>query len=286
MALYLIGDVQGCDSALARLLNDIAFSPSRDTLYLLGDLVNRGPDSLGVLRRLMALDGAARCLLGNHDLHLLAVAHGARGPSRGDTLGEVLAASDQGVLLDWLRQQSLALPLDVAGHPMLLVHAGVLPSWSRTHTLALAAEVQDALRGADYGEFLHAMYGNAPTQWSESLQGAQRLRAVVNALTRMRFCDAQGVMEFKTSGGVDHAPPGFMPWFEVPGRATANDTVVFGHWSALGGLMRENLMALDTGCVWGGCLSALRLDPQQAPGALAWTLHQVHCEAAQTPGLQ
>ena len=198
----------------------------------------------------------------------------------------MLAASDRDVLLDWLRQQSLALPLDVAGHPMLLVHAGVLPSWSRTHTLALAAEVQDALRGADYGEFLHAMYGNAPTQWSEDLQGAQRLRAVVNALTRMRFCDAQGVMEFKTSGGVDHAPPGFMPWFEVPGRATANDTVVFGHWSALGGLMRENLMALDTGCVWGGCLSALRLDPQQAPGALAWTLHQVHCEAAQTPGLQ
>jgi bis(5'-nucleosyl)-tetraphosphatase (symmetrical) len=281
MALYLIGDLQGCDEALARLLDETSFSPSRDTLYLLGDLVNRGPDSLGVLRRLMALDGAAHCLLGNHDLHLLAIAHGVRSPGRGDTLGAVLAAPDRGVVLDWLRQQAMALPLDVAGHPLLLVHAGVLPHWSRARTLALAAEVQEVLRGAAFGEFLHALYGNTPAQWSEDLQGAERLRVIVNALTRLRYCDAQGVMEFKTTGGIDRAPQGYMPWFDVPGRATALDTVVFGHWSALGGLMRGNVMALDTGCVWGGCLSALRLDPQQAPGALAWTLHQVHCQAAQ-----
>jgi bis(5'-nucleosyl)-tetraphosphatase (symmetrical) len=284
MALYLIGDVQGCNSALARLLDDIAFSPSRDTLYLLGDLVNRGPDSLGVLRRLKALDGAARCLLGNHDLHLLAVAHGMRRPSRGDTLDDVLQAPDRSVLLDWLRQQSLALQLSVAGKPLLLVHAGVLPSWTADQTLALAAEVQDVLRAPFYGEFFTTMYGNTPAQWSDALQGADRLRVIVNALTRLRFCDAQGQMEFANKKGPEQAPPGLMPWFDVPGRRTAQETVVFGHWSTVGPLARRDVVAMDTGCLWGGCLSALRLDPQQASGPLAWTLHQVHCEAAQRPG--
>ena len=284
MALYLIGDVQGCNSALARLLDDISFSPSRDTLYLLGDLVNRGPDSLGVLRRLKALDGAARCLLGNHDLHLLAIAHGVRGPGRGDTLGAVLDAPDRSALLDWLRQQSMALSLSVAGHKLLLVHAGVLPDWTADQTLALAAELQDVLRAPDYGNFLNAMYGNTPTHWSESLQGAERLRVIVNALTRLRFCDAQGHMEFESKEGPGQAPAGFMPWFDVPGRRTAHDTVVFGHWSTLGPLARRDVVAMDTGCVWGGCLSALQLDPQQATGPLDWTLHQVHCEAAQKPG--
>ena len=284
MALYLIGDVQGCNSALGRLLDDIAFSPSRDTLYLLGDLVNRGPDSLGVLRRLKALDGAARCLLGNHDLHLLAVAHGVRGPGRGDTLGAVLDAPDRSALLDWLRQQSMALQLSVAGHKLLLVHAGVLPDWTADQTLALAAELQDVLRAPDYGNFLNAMYGNTPTHWSESLRGAERLRVIVNALTRLRFCDAQGHMEFESKEGPGQAPAGFMPWFDVPGRRTAHDTVVFGHWSTLGPLARRDVVAMDTGCGWGGCLSALRLEPQQASGPLDWTLHQVHCEAAQKPG--
>lgn len=286
MALYLIGDVQGCDSALARLLDEISFSPSRDTLYLLGDLVNRGPDSLGVLRRLMALDGAAHCLLGNHDLHLLAIAHGVRGPGRGDTLSAVLDAPDRGVLLDWLRQQALALRLEVAGQQLLLVHAGVLPSWSIERTLALAAEVQDVLRSPDYGSFLGGMYGNTPTHWSEALSGVERLRVIVNALTRLRFCDAQGHMEFDSKEGPGKAPGGFMPWFDVPGRATARDTVVFGHWSTLGPLERRDVVAMDTGCVWGGCLSALRLDPQQAPGVLTWTLHEIQCQAAQTPGTQ
>ena len=284
MALYLIGDVQGCNSALGRLLDAISFSPSRDTLYLLGDLVNRGPDSLGTLRRLKALDGAARCLLGNHDLHLLAIAHGVRGQGRGDTLGAVLDAPDRSALLDWLRQQSMALSVSVAGHQLLLVHAGVLPDWTADQTLALAAELQDVLRAPGYGNFLNAMYGNSPTHWSEGLRGAERLRVIVNALTRLRFCDAQGRMEFESKEGPGQAPTGFMPWFDVPGRRTAQDTVVFGHWSTLGPLARRDVVAMDTGCVWGGCLSALRLEPQQASGPLDWTLHQVHCEAAQKPG--
>lgn len=284
MALYLIGDLQGCNSALERLLDDIAFSPSRDTLYLLGDLVNRGPDSLGVLRRLMALDGAAQCLLGNHDLHLLAIAHGVRSPSRGDTLTAVLQAPDRKLLLDWLRQQSLARHIDIAGNAVLMVHAGVLPAWTADQTLALAAEVQDALRGPAYGEFLHALYGNTPAQWSDGLQGMGRLRVIVNALTRLRFCDAQGRMDFVSKKRPDQAPGGLMPWFDVPGRRTLPDTVVFGHWSALGPVQRHGVIAMDTGCVWGGCLSALRLDPSQPSGPLDWTLHQVHCEAAQNPG--
>jgi bis(5'-nucleosyl)-tetraphosphatase (symmetrical) len=284
MALYLIGDLQGCNSALTRLLDDIDFSPSRDTLYLLGDLVNRGPDSLGVLHRLKALDGAARCLLGNHDLHLLAVAHGVRRPSRGDTLDEVLDAPDRTVLLDWLRQQAMAIQLSVAGNPLLLVHAGVLPAWTADQTLALAAEVQDVLRRPDYDQFFTTMYGNTPAQWSDALQGVDRLRVIVNALTRLRFCDAQGQMEFANKKSPESAPPGLMPWFDVPGRRTAQDTVVFGHWSTVGPLARRDVVAMDTGCLWGGCLSALRLDPMQAPGPLEWTLHQVHCEAAQQPG--
>jgi bis(5'-nucleosyl)-tetraphosphatase (symmetrical) len=284
MALYLIGDVQGCNGALARLLDEISFSPSRDTLYLLGDLVNRGPDSLGVLRRLMALEGAAQCLLGNHDLHLLAIAQGVRGPGRGDTLDEVLNAPDRAGLLYWLRQQSMALPLQVASHPLLLVHAGVLPDWTAQHALALAAEVQDVLRGSSCGDFFQAMYGNTPSCWSDDLRGMARLRVIVNALTRLRFCDAQGQMEFESKEGPGQAPAGFMPWFDVPGRKTRQDTVVFGHWSTLGPLARRDVVAMDTGCVWGGCLSALRLDPQQPPGPLRWTLHQVHCETAQKPG--
>ncbi|MEI7514186.1 MAG: symmetrical bis(5'-nucleosyl)-tetraphosphatase [Betaproteobacteria bacterium] len=284
MALYLIGDVQGCDAALARLLNEISFSPSRDTLYLLGDLVNRGPDSLGVLRRLMALKGAAHCLLGNHDLHLLAIAHGVRPPGRGDTLGAVLDAPDRRIVLGWLRQQSMALQLQVAGHNLLLVHAGVLPQWTCAQTLARAAEVEDVLRAPTYGSFLTAMYGNTPAQWSDGLRGAERLRVVVNALTRLRFCDAQGQMEFESKEGPGQAPAGFMPWFDVPGRRTAHDTVVFGHWSTLGPLNRHDVVAMDTGCVWGGCLSALRLEPQQAPGPLAWSVAKVRCEAAQRPG--
>ncbi len=281
MALYLIGDVQGCDAALQRLLDQIAFSPSRDTLYLLGDLVNRGPDSARVLRRLLGYGDAARCLLGNHDLHLLAIAHGVRPPHRRDTLDGILQAADRPVLLDWLRRQRLALHLDHAGQEILLVHAGVLPSWSATKTIALAGELETVLRGPDLNDFLRRMYGNEPARWDESLQGDARLRVIVNALTRLRFCTVQGEMEFASKEGAAGAPPGYLPWFEVPGRQTAKVTVAFGHWSTLGWLDRPDVLALDTGCVWGGALSAVRL-----AGAGRHELIQVPCEAAQTPGVR
>jgi len=275
MALYLIGDLQGCHDALDRLLVDIDFSPSRDTAYFLGDLVNRGPDSAAVLRRLMGYGDAARCLLGNHDLHLLAVAQGVRRPGKRDTLQPVLQAPDRPALLDWLRQQRMAC----WAHGVLMVHAGVLPSWTAEQTVQLAAEVESVLRGPDLGAFLTQMYGNTPNAWHPQLAGDDRLRVIVNALTRLRYCTAQGEMEFDTSSGP--APEGHLPWFDVPGRQTAAVSVAFGHWSTLGWLHgRDDVYSLDSGCVWGGQLSALRLGEQGAPH----TLVQVACPQAQPPG--
>jgi bis(5'-nucleosyl)-tetraphosphatase (symmetrical) len=285
--MYLIGDVQGCDSALQRLLAEIAFSPSRDTLFLLGDLVNRGPDSAGVLRRLMAFGDSAQCLLGNHDLHLLAVANGVRKAGRSDTLDGVLHAPDRAKMLGWLCQQRLAIHRNVAGKDYLMVHAGVLPQWTAGQTMRLAAEVESVLRGPALNDFLHQMYGNEPTQWHDDLAGAPRLRCIINALTRIRFCTPRGQMEFDAKGlTVDAAPAGYLPWFDTPDRRTANTIVAFGHWSTLGWLDRPDLLSLDSGCVWGGSLSALRLagtadatgDTQQQK------LIQVTCEAAQKPG--
>jgi len=282
MALYLIGDVQGCDRALQNLLDVISFSPSRDTLFLLGDLVNRGPDSAGVLRRLMRYGQAAQCLLGNHDLHLLATAHGARKPSRKDTLAQVLNAPDRPAMLDWLRQQRMAILLPHQNVKYLLVHAGVLPRWSATKTVALAQEVEVVLRSPDLPDFLHQMYGNAPAGWHDHLTGVDRLRVIVNALTRLRFCTPAGDMEFSVSDGADAAPPGYLPWFDVPGRQSADVCVAFGHWSTLGWLDRPDVLALDTGCVWGGSLSALKLS--QGPGQNTPELIQVRCPQAQKPG--
>lgn len=274
MALYLIGDVQGCDAPLARLLEKIAFSPSRDTLYLLGDLVNRGPASDRVLRRLMGYADAARCLLGNHDLSLLAVASGHRAPHGNDTMDAVLQAPDREMMLDWLRHQRMAL----REHGLLMVHGGVLPQWTAAQVMALAGEVEAVLRGPQLAQFLPLMYGNEPAQWSDSLQGADRLRVIVNALTRLRFCTPEGVMHLKASGGPGDAPPGTLPWFDVPGRKTAGETIAFGHWSTLGYLRRPDIISLDTGCVWGGCLSALRLSAHGDH-----ELIQVNCEQAQVP---
>ncbi|MGE0347905.1 symmetrical bis(5'-nucleosyl)-tetraphosphatase [Hydrogenophaga sp.] len=276
MAIYMIGDVQGCDDALGRLLDHIGFSASRDSVYLLGDLVNRGPGSLAVLRRLIALEGAAQCLLGNHDLHLLATAHGVRKPHRSDTLDDILRAPDREALLDWLR----ARPLALHAHGWLMVHAGVLPQWSAADTLALADELQVALRGPDWTDFLHTMYGNEPPLWSDSLRGADRLRVIVNAFTRLRFCTAQGVMEFATKDSAGAAPEGFMPWFDVPGRRTEGVPIAFGHWSTLGTVNRADLQALDTGCVWGGCLTAARITG--VPGQVERLA--VRCEQARKPG--
>ena len=283
MALYLIGDLQGCDDALRRLLEKCDFSPSRDTLFLLGDLVNRGPDSLGVLRRLMHLGPAARCLLGNHDLHLLALAHGIRKPHRGDTLAAVLDAPDRAAVLDWLVAQRLAMLENFHGHDVLMVHAGVVPSWSAQKTLALAQEVESVLRGDGLVEFLQQMYGNQPARWSDDLTGAARLRTIVNVLTRLRFCNSDDGMEFDTKEGAAAAPAGYAPWFDLPGRQTANITVAFGHWSTLGTTDRPDVWPLDTGCVWGGPLSAMRISDAGASCYAAGELIQVPCQQAQRP---
>lgn len=274
MALYCIGDIQGCDDALERLLDKLAFSPSRDTIFVLGDMVNRGPASLAVLRRLMRLEGAARCLLGNHDLHLLAVAQGVQPLRRGDTVGDILAAPERDALVCWLRAQRLAM----FERGVLMVHAGVLPQWTAQTTLGLAAEVEAVLQGSELADFLPQMYGNRPARWDDTLYGVARLRVIVNALTRLRFCSAEGEMEFDTKDGADAAPAGFMPWFDVPTRRTREVTVAFGHWSTLGWLGRDDVLALDSGCVWGGTLTAVRLD---AAGHERIT---VRCPQAQKPG--
>ena len=282
MPLYLIGDLQGCNVPFQRLLRKIDFSASRDTLYVLGDLVNRGPDSLAVLRSLADLGDSAQCLLGNHDLHLLAMWQGVRKPSRKDTAQEILQASDTDSLIDWLRHR----PLAVHQHGWLMVHAGVLPQWTTAQTMALAAEVEQVLQMPDVSglaDFFQTMYGNEPMQWRTTLKGSDRLRVIVNALTRLRFCTADGVMEFDSKESADDAPAGYMPWFRVPGRATAATPLAFGHWSTLAGTkgnaprMLNNTLALDTGCVWGGCLTAARL----TAGSSAFELIQVSCEAAQ-----
>jgi len=275
MANYLVGDIQGCDAAFARLLAELEFSPSRDTLYVLGDMVNRGPDSADTLRRLMGMGNSVQCVLGNHDLHLLAVAHGVRPAGRRDTLASVLEAPDAARLLNWLRQQHLA----ISAHGILMVHAGVLPSWTAAQTLGLAEEVTTVLRSRQIGHFLQHMYGDTPNQWRDDLSGNDRLRMVINALTRLRFCSSAGLMEFETKEGAGTAPEGYMPWFDVPGRLTARDTVAFGHWSTLGWLGRSDVIGLDTGCVWGGCLTALRLG--ESP--VAHERIHVKCEQAQEP---
>ena len=278
MSLYLIGDLQGCDAELERLLAKIDFSASRDTLYLLGDLVNRGPDSLAVLRRLSALGDSAQCLLGNHDLHLLGVWQGVRQRSRADTLDEVLAAQDCNELLDWLRHR----PMAIAAHGWLMVHAGVLPQWTTAKTMALAGEVEQQLRGQDFKYFLTHLFGNQPAQWHDGLTSVERWRVTVNALTRLRLCTAAGEMEFSVKAGLANAPAGYFRWFEVPGRLSLEQPIAFGHWSTLhaGQSRRNNTLALDTGCVWGGCLTAAKLGLREAD----FELIQVKCPQAQKPG--
>ena len=286
MSLYLIGDLQGCDAPLKRLLDDIDFSPSTDTLYLLGDLVNRGPDSLDVLRRLSALGDAAQCLLGNHDLHALAVWQGVRKTKRNDTLDALLVAADSDHLFDWLRHR----PMAIHAHGWLMVHAGVLPQWTPEQTMALAAEVESVLRGNDLKTRLTDMYGNTPAAWHDQLTGSDRLRVIINALTRLRFCTADGLMDFTSNDSADNPPTGFTPWFDLPNRLTKNQPIAFGHWSTLmpqnqntdqrTTQMRSNALPLDTGCVWGGCLTAARLGKT----ADEFELIQVKCEQALKPG--
>ncbi len=272
--IHLVGDLQGCCDAFDRLLAEIGFSPSRDRLVVLGDLVNRGPQSLAVLQRLRGLGDAATCLLGNHDLHLLAVAAGVRRPHRNDTLDAILHAPEREQWLDWLRHRRMACV--EAG--WLCVHAGVVPQWSVATTLALAAEVEALLTGPALVDFLPVMYGNEPRRWSDSLQGRERWRFVINTLTRIRFCSADGTLEFDAKDGAATAPAGFEPWYEVAGRATAGQPIAFGHWSTLGLIARPDLLAIDTGCVWGGALTAVRVDGGRRE------VQQVRCQQAQRPG--
>ena len=272
MSIYAIGDVQGCHRQMLALVQKVQSTDPDAHLIFVGDLVNRGPASLESLRFIRQLGARAKVLLGNHDLHLLAVASGIRKEHRSDTLRPILDAPDRDELLHWVRQQPLAL--FEAGH--LLVHAGVLPQWTAQQALALAGEVSAVLRGDGWLAFLRHMYGNAPEIWHDDLQGNDRWRCVINALTRMRFCTADGRMEFSSTESAGGAPSGTMPWFTVPGRKSADTPVVFGHWSTLGLTLRDKLVGLDTGCVWGGKLSAVRLHDH--------ALFQVDCPQAQKPG--
>ena len=259
MATYAVGDIQGCGTEFRQLLEQMRFDPSADRLWLVGDLVNRGPDSLDVLRLVKSLGDAAITVLGNHDLHLLAVAEGVAKLSRSDTLDEVLSAPDRDELMAWLRAQRL---MHAEGN-LVLVHAALFPGWTVAQAQQLAHEVETALRGKHYRDFLEHMYGNHPKHWQDGLTGYKRLRVITNVFTRMRICTAEGEMEFKFKGEVRDVPAGYIPWFEVPGRASADSTVIFGHWSALGLKVEQHLIALDTGCLWGGPLTAIRLEDRQ-----------------------
>jgi bis(5'-nucleosyl)-tetraphosphatase (symmetrical) len=268
MTLYAVGDIQGCRAAFDALLERLEFAPARDHLWLVGDLVNRGPDSLGVLRRVVALGDAVTCVLGNHDLHLLAVVAGARGIGPNDTFQSVLRATGADELVDWLRQRPL-LHHDALAR-RALVHAGIPPHWSVPEAQRHAHEVEELLRGNGWRAMLRTMYGNEPATWSSDLGQEERCRYTINALTRMRFVDRRGRLDLTYSGPPGSQPPDLMPWFDIPDRAARQTQIVFGHWAALGWLERSDVLALDTGCVWGGALTAAPLAPKAAPV-------RVHC---------
>ena len=255
MAHYAIGDIQGCHTELCELLDLVGFSIDHDRLWLVGDLVNRGPGSLAVLREVRALGDAAITVLGNHDFHLLTVAAGHRKPHREDTLNEILAAPDRDELVAWLAGH----PLVVAEGDLAMVHAGFLPSWTVAQALALSHEVESVLASDRAHDFLGALYGNEPACWSDELAGDDRLRVVVNACTRLRFCTADDTMELTEKRGPGQTPPGFAPWFLHSTRRSASSTIVCGHWSTLELMLAPNVLMLDSGCLWGGTLTAVRL---------------------------
>ena len=260
MATYAIGDIQGCYDSLLNLLAACDFDPARDRLWLVGDLVNRGPKSLETLRLIKSFGGAAITVLGNHDLYLLMVAEGgAKFRGKDDTLEGILTAPDREELLDWLRHQ----PLCHVEGDYCLVHAGLLPQWSAKRARELAREVEAKLQGKDYREFVSNLWGSEPDVWSDELKGWGRLRVIVNAMTRMRFCTRKGVMEFKAKGKLANAPAGYLPWFDIPERKSAGSILVTGHWSALGLRITQNQLALDSGCLWGGHLTAVRLEDRR-----------------------
>lgn len=266
-----IGDLQGCHRPLRQLLSRIG-PAAAEPIWFCGDLVNRGRDSLAVLRTVRRLGRRAVTVLGNHDLHLLATAAGSRGLRRGDTLQPILDAPDRDELVSWVRTRPLA---HLQGD-YLLVHAGVVPQWDAVRAVELAREVEAVLRGPHWGDFMSIMYGNEPDRWDDALSGDNRLRAIVNVLTRVRYLDSDGRLDLTSTDNPAQAPSGQQPWFDMPARRTRGKTVVFGHWSTLGLLDRSDLVGLDTGCVWGGCLSAMRLETRE--------LFQVKCAGSATPG--
>jgi len=252
--IFAIGDVQGCAPSLKALVKKL---PPDSKMIFLGDLVNRGPNSLGALRQLKKLQesGRAECVLGNHDLHLLAIDAGIRKTKGLDTVANILKAPDRRELINWLRKRPLAL----SNGNVLTVHAGVLPQWDLQQTIECAQEVEKALRSKSYKDFLGNMYGNMPNKWSNSLKGYERLRVITNALTRLRFCTPSGLMEFASAQGLEDGPTGYIPWFKAPKRKTQDTVIYFGHWSTLGLLRDHNVVGLDTGCVWGGKLTAMEI---------------------------
>jgi bis(5'-nucleosyl)-tetraphosphatase (symmetrical) len=259
MATYAIGDVQGCYDQLMRLLECCGYDERRDRLWFVGDLVNRGLQSLQTVRFVKGLGDSAVTVLGNHDLSLLVVAEGLEQPHATDTFGDILAASDRDELLAWLRRQNMMQ----VEHGYAMVHAGLLPQWSIAQALALAREVERALRSPGYREFLGRMYGNKPARWRDDLAGFDRLRTITNVMTRMRLTTADGALEYSHKLGLANLPPGYMPWYDVPARASRDTVIIFGHWAALGLLVRDDVVGLDSGCVWGRTLSALRLDDRR-----------------------
>lgn len=259
MATYAIGDIQGCYHAFQALLQRIQFDSNSDQLWLVGDLINRGNGSLEVLRWCYQHRDNIQTVLGNHDLHAIVVAHGIRKSNRSDTLQPILDAPDADVLLTWLRHQ----PLMVSNDDYAMVHAGLLPQWDVNQALAYAKEVETALQSDTYGDFLLNMYGNTPNAWQDDLTGYDRLRVITNVMTRMRVCTADGALDFSFKGGLVDVPKGFTPWFDLPNRASKNQAIIVGHWSALGLHQSNNVYALDTGCLWGGHLTAMCLETKQ-----------------------
>lgn len=260
MAIYCIGDIQGCHDEFVALLERLRFDPAQDRLWLTGDLVNRGPRSLSVMRYVRDLGDVATVILGNHDIHMLAAWSGASKLKKNDTVQHVLDAPDADELMHWLRRQPLIHEDPALGYVML--HAGVLPAWTLDKARSLAREAETALSGDRYQDLFENIYGDEPAAWSDDLTGWDRLRCIINALTRMRFCDAEGRMRMDYKGPPGKQPAGLYPWFEVPGRQPmpAGQVLVVGHWSTLGYHEQEDVVALDTGCLWGGCLTAIRLD--------------------------
>lgn len=269
MTRYAVGDIQGCYPELLQLLARIGFSADRDRLWLVGDLVNRGPDSLKTLRFVRSLGDSAVAVLGNHDLHLLAVAHGTRRKRKSDTLDEILEAPDRDALIEWLQSRPLAYR---EGND-LMVHAGLVPQWTVEQALQLAHEVETALR-TDPRALLQGMYADEPDRWSHDLSGIEKLRFTINVLTRLRVCTADGQIDLKMKGKPHPGATRFKPWFEHPERRSAGQRIVFGHWSALGLVLRQRIVGLDTGCVWGGSLTALNLDAPATPVAIPCTQYQ------------